>query len=359
MSLPTTATHPLVAPTACSPEQAVDALQQGLLVVLPTETVYGLAANACNEAALAHLFAVKGRPETHPVIVHIASAEALDDWAVDIPDEARQLAAAFWPGPLTLILKKAGHVPSLVTGGQDTVGLRCPSHPVFQQILAQSGLGLAAPSANPFQGLSPTLPTHVRLPNHPALAGMVDGGPCPVGIESTIVDCSGLPNRRPTLLRPGHITPGQLQAVLGYAVSAPTAEHPTMTQAEQPEQTVRAPGSHARHYAPQTACSLVTPERLDETLHRVGQALEKIAVVSRGGRPASLATPAILAWETMPTSPAEYARHLFDTLHRLDQAGHDIILIEAVPDDDAWQAVDDRLQRACSPGSTGSPSGTK
>uniref|UniRef100_UPI002FDD1BFD L-threonylcarbamoyladenylate synthase n=1 Tax=Pelomicrobium sp. TaxID=2815319 RepID=UPI002FDD1BFD len=198
--------------------KAVDILRAGGLVAFPTETVYGLGADARNPEAVGKIFAAKGRPQHHPVIVHLAEAAQLEAWAVDIPDGARRLAERFWPGPLTLILRRGPGVPDAVTGGQDTVGLRVPAHPVAQALLQAFGGGIAAPSANRFGRLSPTTAQHVEAELDGAVDLILDGGACPVGIESTIVDCAG---ERPTLLRPGHIGREVLEEALGVRVEAP------------------------------------------------------------------------------------------------------------------------------------------
>jgi L-threonylcarbamoyladenylate synthase len=236
---------PPVDPAAIS--RAVGVLWKGGLVAVPTETVYGLAADAENEAAVRSLFAAKGRPADHPVIVHVANARAIDDWARDVPPAARELASSFWPGPLTLVLKRSPRALDVVTGGQDTVGLRCPAHPWAHALLQAFGGALAAPSANSFGRISPTTAAHVRADLGEKPAGRVDlildGGPCPVGIESTIVDLSG---PVPTLLRPGSITREAIEQVLGTSLAEAGLDAP------------RASGRLEKHYAPRTRLELVT-----------------------------------------------------------------------------------------------------
>jgi L-threonylcarbamoyladenylate synthase len=305
--------------------RGVTELDCGNLVAFPTETVYGLGADAANAEAVAKIFARKGRPADHPLIVHFASALALDDWAVDVPEDARRLAAAFWPGPLTLILRKAQHVLPIVTGGQDTVGLRCPSHPVAQSLLrgfARSGSGgVAAPSANRFGHVSPTTAQHVRDEFGEDLL-VIDGGACEVGLESTIVDLS---RGVPVLLRPGAISRQQLARVLGLAPRDRDADAP------------RASGTLAAHYAPGTPLRLVD-----------GTALR--AALAGPGRFAVLAfrqpVPGVGAFITAPAESSRYAHDLYANLRALDAARAEAILVETPPADPEWEAVNDRLARA-------------
>ncbi|HEY5290991.1 MAG TPA: L-threonylcarbamoyladenylate synthase, partial [Burkholderiales bacterium] len=246
-------------PTPAEIRRAAAILRAGGLVAFPTETVYGLGADASNPAAVAKIFAAKGRPQDHPVIVHLGSIELLPLWAGEIPAAAHKLAAAFWPGPLTLILKRAAGVSDCVTGGQDTVGLRIPGHPVALELLqafagAEGGRafsGIAAPSANRFGRISPTTAAHVRAELGAAVEWVLDGGECGVGIESTIVDLS---RGRAVLLRPGQITPAQIAAVLGDEVAQPDAAAP------------RVPGAQGSHYAPRTPLHLVAAAELPAKL---------------------------------------------------------------------------------------------
>ena len=262
----------LIAPSAAEIEHAAHLLREGELVALPTETVYGLGADARNPAALAKIFAAKGRPADHPLIVHLADATQLAQWAVDISPAAHALADAFWPGPLTLILKRHPAVPDPVTGGQDSVGLRVPAHPVALALLRAFGGGIAAPSANPFGRLSPTTAEHVRNAFGDAVT-VLDGGPCTVGIESTIVDLTA---PTPRILRPGAISAEDVQRVLRAAlpatlsnslpnittpITAATTAHatPAAAHADQPS-VPRVSGSLAAHYAPRTPLRLCAPE---------------------------------------------------------------------------------------------------
>ncbi len=307
---------------------AADALRAGRLVAFPTETVYGLGADARNADAVREVFALKGRPATHPLIVHLHDATQLDDWAVDVPPAARRLAAAFWPGPLTLVLQRAARVPDAVTGGQDSVALRVPSHPVARALLQTFGGGIAAPSANRYGRVSATCAAHVRDEFGDALPCVLDGGDSDVGLESTIVSCLEDP---PRLLRPGAITPAQLAAVaggiaVGVAVNAP-----------------RVPGSTTSHYAPQTPVSLVSSISLDAAIAAGITAGHRLAVLSL--RPTT-ANAASAVWLVGGTDPAVYAHALYANLRALDKAGCDRLLVEAVPTDAEWDAVRDRLSRA-------------
>ncbi len=299
-------------------------------MAFPTETVYGLGADASNPKAVAKIFALKGRPADHPVIVHIESARQLADWAAEVPASARELAAAFWPGPLTMILRKAARVDAIVTGGQDTVGLRCPSHPVAQALLAAfAGVGsgaIAAPSANRFGHVSPTTAQHVCDEFGPELL-VLDGGACELGIESTIVDLS---RGSPVLLRPGFLSREQIAAVLGEAPRARDDAAP------------RASGTLAAHYATRTPLELVTESELENRVRQAAAKGERVAVLARGPARASAAA----SWQCAPESAAAYAHDLYANLRTLDASGAQRILVEAPPLDAAWEAVNDRLARA-------------
>ena len=313
-------------------------LEQGALVALPTETVYGLGADAENEAAVARIYAAKGRPQDHPVIVHVAPDADLAYWASEIPAEAHQLAAAFWPGPLTMILKRAPNIPAAVSGGQDTVGLRCPSHPVAIALLQafKGGKGgVAAPSANKFGNVSPTTAQHVRDEFGDGVIGAVlDGGQSTVGIESTIIDLSRLATHGPVLLRPGHIGADAIAAVIDAMPAAPDAAAP------------RASGTLESHYAPHTPVAMQPTAELTATLARLAGAAKKIALVHYSEMPNMHANL------RLPASPDGFAHALYAALRTLDQSGADLIMVEAPPQDPAWLGVNDRLRRAAH-GSTG------
>jgi len=309
-------------------EHAVAVLKSGGLVAFPTETVYGLGADASNPAAVAKVFAVKGRPATHPVIVHLADAVQVANWAREIPEAARALTRKFWPGPLTIILKRAPRVSDVVTGGQDTVALRVPSHPVALQLLARFGGGIAAPSANRHGRVSATTAAHVRSEFGDAIDCVLDGGETDVGIESTIIDLSGA---KPALLRPGWIGPAQLEQVLGMPLAAPDRAAP------------RAPGTLARHYAPQTMLIVTELDLLMElaaTLTRVGKRVAVLALTER--RPVHEG----LVWIAAPGDAAAYAHTLYANLRALDEAGCETILVERPPQTAEWMAINDRLARA-------------
>ena len=304
-------------------QRAAAILRRGGLVAFPTETVYGLGADASNAAAMARLYAVKGRPGDHPVIVHFADAGAAFGWAREVPDAARRLAAKFWPGPLTLVLKRAPHVGDFVTGGQDTVGVRVPVHPLALEVIAAFGGGVAAPSANRFGRVSPTTAQHVHEDLGADVDLVVDGGPCGVGIESTIVDVS---RGTPVLLRPGGISRAELEAALGSPVALPDAEAP------------RVSGSLAAHYAPRTPARLVSSEALEAEIARLGPTAGVLAFSGPDDR--------VDFWLRMPRDPAAYAQRLYAALRELDSTGCAMLLVESPPAVAEWQAVLDRLRRA-------------
>ncbi len=316
------------APTSATIARAVDHLRAGRLVGFPTETVYGLGADAGNPDAVRRIFAAKGRPADHPVIVHLYDTTQLARWARELPEGARELAAAFWPGPMTLILPRAQGVPDTVTGGQDSVGLRVPSHPVARALLCAFGGGIAAPSANRFGRISPTTALHVADDLGDAVAQVLDGGACAVGIESTIVAFVGAV---PVLLRPGGIVARDLSRVLGRTLGAAGDAAP------------RASGSLASHYAPRTPADLVTANALRAEILQLGARDESVAVLAR-----TVARPADFAgvWLRAPSDAAAFAHDMYANLRTLDAANADVILIERVPDDDVWLAVSDRLERA-------------
>ncbi len=303
--------------------RAAEILRAGGLVAFPTETVYGLGADASNAAAVARLYAAKGRPAGHPVIVHFADAESAFAWAREVPPAARMLAARFWPGPLTLILKRSARAKDFVTGGQDSVGLRVPSHAMAQALLREFGGGVAAPSANEFGNVSPTEASHVR----DDLAGRVDlvleGGPSEVGIESTIVDLS---RGAPVLLRPGGISKAQLEQALQAKIGEGKSGAP------------RHSGGLERHYAPKTPALLVAPHRLDAEIAKRGASVAVLAFSRPDER--------VDYWIRMPKDPQAYAQRLYAALRELDTARCSAILIESPPETAEWDAVRDRLVRA-------------
>ena len=310
---------------------AASRLREGELVAFPTETVYGLGADASNPHAVVKLFALKGRPADHPVIVHLAMSADLGRWATTVPDDARKLIDRFAPGPLTLILRRSPHVSEIVTGGQDTVGLRFPSHPVAMRLLDAFAGGIAAPSANRFGRVSPTTAEHVAdefAANSPLI---LDGGACAVGIESTIVDVS---HGRAVLLRPGGVPVTQLAETLGYMPSLRGQHSP------------RVSGALPSHYAPATSTRLVASPDLARAMHAAAGFGKRVGVLAHG-------TAAFEGfdglWRQAPADAEGYARVLYAELRLLDAAGLDAILVVAPPAQHQWDAVNDRLQRATHP----------
>lgn len=299
----------IVFPTPENIRLAAEALQTGQLIGMPTETVYGLAANALNADAVRATFAAKGRPADNPLIVHLASVEDVSSVALEVPDIARRLAAEFWPGPLTLVLPKRPEVPDVTTGGLDSVALRVPGHPVARELIRVAGVPVSAPSANPFMGLSPTRAADLdpAILEHVAL--VLDGGPCEVGLESTVVDVrDGV-----RLLRPGHVSREMLENLLGETIEVG------------PGKERRSPGLYPRHYAPGTTVRLV--------VSLAGAPGVRFGGVAEKGQIA------------LPDDPAGYGSGLYAALKDLDRRGLAEILIESPPTDDAWAAVWDRLKR--------------
>ncbi|MDI9832638.1 L-threonylcarbamoyladenylate synthase [Streptomyces sp. KAU_LT] len=316
-------------------EKAAGVLRAGGLVALPTETVYGLGANAEDPAAVSRIFQVKGRPPSHPLIVHIGGAELLDDWVQEVPATARLLAEHFWPGPLTLVLRRGRRVPLEATGGLETVAVRVPDHPVALALLSAFGGGVTAPSANRFGSVSPTTADDVRAELGDAVDFVLDGGACEVGVESTIVDATG---EIPTILRPGGVTREDLEAVLGCPLAVPASSH------------IRVPGQHPSHYAPRARVVLVEPEKVvaeaelaRELGHRVGVFL-----------PAALGGSEVKAHAVVqvPGSMAAYARGLYGYLRELDQRGCDLIVASLPAEEGLGLAIANRLRRAAGPRAT-------
>ena len=310
---------------------AAELLRAGDTVAFPTETVYGLGADAANPLALRRVFEAKGRPVDHPLIIHIADASQMAEWARDIPEQAWQLADAFWPGPLTLILQRGKRVLNEVTGGQETVGLRVPDHPVAAALLREFGGGIAAPSANRFGRVSPTSAQHVRDELGAHVGMILDGGACRIGLESTIVS---LVKGNVVLLRPGGIQVAAIEDVLLQSIM--------LTQPV--GQTVRVPGALAAHYAPATPMELHSAETLCMRGFRLAAEARKVAVLYLGE--ADRCGSGDCTYVPMPGQPDEYARALYSTLRRLDSAGFDHLLLETPPDTMPWLAVRDRLRRA-------------
>lgn len=307
-------------------QAAVRALRAGQLIGLPTETVYGLGADASNPDAVRLVFAVKGRPSTHPLIVHLADPVQLLDWTVDVPDAAHALARRFWPGPLTLVLPRAAHIPTEVTGGQETIALRVPAHPVALNVLRAFGGGIAAPSANRYGRISPTTADAVREELGNAVAIVLDGGVCAVGLESTIVACL---DGTVSILRPGHITRDDVRRVVGQV------HEPSMTPP-------RVPGSTRSHYAPATDLELVDSRTLVAHVRRHADAGRRVGVLALQQRPATLDA----TWVVASSTALPYGHHLYAHLRALDRLGVDRLVVETPPTGEAWTAIHDRLRRA-------------
>ena len=313
-------------------------LEAGRLVAFPTETVYGLGGDAENPSAVAAIYALKNRPSGHPLIVHVAPGADVGYWSSRIPEEARKLMDVFWPGPLTLILKRASRIPPDVAGGQDSIGLRCPSHPVAQALLRvfrHGRGGIAAPSANRFGHVSPTTARHVRdeFGEDERLGAILDGGQSEVGIESTILDLSRMESVGPVLLRPGKIGSQQIADVIGVLPIAPDHNAP------------RASGTLASHYAPDIPVALVPTDKLLPTLVRLENRGCQVALLHFSSLPAERKM-ALKEEIGLFCASEVYAHQLYASLRKLDKSGADVIVIEATPDTDVWKGVNDRLARA-------------
>lgn len=301
-------------PTAGNIAEAGEALQAGKLVIIPTETVYGLAANALDADAVRKIFDAKGRPSDNPLIVHIAARHDVDSLVSQVPAYAEQLMDKLWPGPLTLVLPKLPHIPDVTTASLDTVAIRMPAHGIALRVIQAAKVPLAAPSANRFMSLSPTRPDHIDplLAEHVEI--LMDGGPCDVGLESTVVDCTG---PKPRVLRPGRISRADLENILGEALS----------DSNEPE-VKRSPGMYRRHYAPRTQTVLSESLRSDEAglvLNQVPQNPNQIS---------------------MPADPTAYATALYDSLHVLDARDLEKIVIQTPPNSPEWEAIWDRIRKA-------------
>lgn len=318
----------LVGSTQAEILNAAAILRQGGLVAFPTETVYGLGADAASDSAVARIFSVKGRPAGHPLIVHLASVDEIERWARDIPGSVWRLAERFWPGPLTLILQRAPQVLDRVTGGQDTVGLRVPDHPLAQDLLRAFGGGIAAPSANRFGRVSTTSAAHVIAEFGDAVDCVIEGGSCKVGLESTILDLSG---ERPAVLRPGAVMPDELAAILGEPAVEKSGAVP------------RVPGCLPSHYAPDTPLQLLETAAIAESIRSFSEAGQSVVVLSLH---APVTRKNHCRCMSMPTDPRQYARVLYASLREVDAWGCHCILVELPPASIAWEAVRDRLRRA-------------
>lgn len=311
-------------------ETAVQALRDGELVAFPTETVYGLGANAQNPAAVRKIFEAKGRPVSHPVIVHLDSPRFLHRWVREVPETATKLAERFWPGPLTMVMPKAPNVHDIVTGGQDTVAIRVPSHPMAQQLLTAFGGGIAAPSANRYGKLSPTRAEHVREELGDTVKVILDGGECQIGLESTIVSFEGQAVR---LLRPGAVTAAQIRQVVGELLIGADLQSP------------RVPGGTPSHYAPTTPMAIVPSGEVDAHAAALSEGGRRVAVLAQR---LPLKSHKYVTWINAGRRPEQYGHDLYANLRTLDKAGCQQILVQDVPDGEAWDAIRDRLRRAAS-----------
>lgn len=309
-------------------EEAADILRAGGIVAFPTETVYGLGAVATHSKAIRRVYEAKQRPYNHPVIVHVSQIDQVTEWASHIDERGRALIAYFWPGPLTLILRRARGVLDAITGGQDTVAIRMPAHPIALSLIERVGEALIAPSANQFGHLSPTHPDHVCQGLGGRVDFVIDGGYCQIGIESTILDLSSKDAR---VLRLGAIMPSQIEQVLGMPLSN--------TQRLQP----RVPGDLLQHYSPRTLFLTVDPDKLMGKIKQYQLEGKKMVVLSR--KINSIQTQGVV-WLQMPLQPADYMQMLYHFLFLADQQGADVILAEQLPGGEAWISLQDRMTRA-------------
>lgn len=315
-------------------EGAAAALRQGKLVAFPTETVYGLGADAENVQAVARIFAVKGRPSSHPLIVHLASADDLPRWAAEVPDAARRLAAACWPGPLTLLLRKHARVPAATTGGLDSVGLRVPAHPVALELLRSFGGGVAAPSANRFGRVSPTCAEHVARDLGDDIDMLLDGGECDVGVESTILD---LTRDVPVLLRPGGVTVAHIESLLGVSVSR------TLTA------STRAPGLLPSHYAPLARVEIVASAELAARARELEQAGERVALLLSHQDDAKVLGAKEAIFLDLGPDAISAAQRLYSALREADARGASVVLTSPPAAEGLGEALVDRLSKAAGP----------
>ena len=310
-------------------EKAADLLLAGHLVAVPTETVYGLAADASNEQAVIKVFEAKQRPVGHPLIVHVASVDRVRLWVDHIPETAMQLIKEFWPGPLTLLLPKKSGISDFITGGNPGVAVRMPAHPATLATMEELGRDLVAPPANPYGRISPTTAEHVLAGLSGKIEAVLDGGDCSVGIESTIVDMTG---KNPVIARPGQIGQSDIEACLGIALCSGKAASQAV------------PGSVKRHYQPVTTTVGVATHRFAGLLPELARAAEKIGVIWWQSPPGERASESIM----LSADPNEYARMLYTAMHSMDKANVDRIVIELPPRESRWLAIHDRLKRACS-----------
>lgn len=321
--------------------RAVEVLRQGGLVAIPTETVYGLAANALDEEAVAGIFRAKGRPASNPLIVHVADIAMARSLAAAWPATADAVATRFWPGPVTVVVPRGPRVPDIVTAGGSTVALRCPDHPLARRLIAEAGMPLAAPSANRSEAVSPTTAHHVLAGLGNRIDLILDGGPCRRGIESTVVDCTVSP---PRILRPGPLSRDDLEAAVGGPVEWPADAAGDSGDSGEP---ARSPGGQARHYAPKTPLEMpAEPARRVAQLVAEGRRIGWLTSRTDDPQVRALAGSRNLVIVPMPESPDEFACQIYAMLHGLDQRGLDRIVVDPPPDAEPWRAVRDRLARA-------------
>ncbi len=306
-------------------DEAVSFLKNGELVALPTETVYGLAADATNEKAVSKIFSAKGRPSDHPLIIHLDSVDKIIDWVEEIPDSAKKLADYFWPGPLTMIFQKKKPVSDLITGGLETIALRVPKHPIALTVIKKLGSAVAAPSANAHKRTSPTKPEHVLKTLSGKIAAIVDGGSCSIGLESTIIDMT---RAVPVILRPGAITRVMIEHVINTHIQ------------EQLEHQQKVPGNMAIHYQPEKPLFLIS---MEEIKRRVSQE-KNVAIMHHS----DILKTKNATYYKMPKNKAEYARSLYETLYRIDSTDVDKIFVEKPASHNKWFDIHDRLYRASS-----------
>jgi L-threonylcarbamoyladenylate synthase len=311
-------------------QKAADFLRKGKLVAFPTETVYGLGADAANPEAVAKIFSAKGRPADHPLIVHLGDISQLKNWVKEINSDALLLAQHFWPGALTLILQKADDVLDVVTGGQDTIGIRIPGHPIAQALLKNFGGGIAAPSANRFGHVSATQAIHVREEFGDAVDFILEGGDCAIGIESTIVAAN---TKELKILRPGAITGKQISEVLGYSIPLISSE----------DKKIRVSGNLESHYAPNTPLKIISREKLQGAIEAFISEKKSLVVISRQS---SLLSHPLLDWVIMPKDNKNYAHDLYAKLREVDEQNYAVILVEELPEEENWIALRDRLDKA-------------
>lgn len=308
-------------------------LRAGETVAFPTETVYGLGADASSQSAVRKVYAIKGRPASHPLIVHISPDSELSRWAQNVPEAAKRLTEAFWPGPLTIILQRSSHVPDEVTGGQNTVGLRAPDHPVAIALLHAFGGGIAAPSANRFGQVSPTTAQHVHEKLGDKVGMILDGGPCRIGVESTIVSFA---QGEPLLLRPGGLAVEVIEDILNQRI---LLAQPGISK-------VRSPGMMDSHYAPETPIEVHSGRELIRRAHQLAKLGFKVVVLNISKIEVNDFNSNEFTCFQMPIVAEEYARDLYATLHHFDCADFDRILAEAPPATQEWDAINDRIRRA-------------